>query len=285
MEVLRALAALAEPPGPESARLAELLALGDAPAEDDWSALFLFQLYPYASVYLDADGRIGGEARDRIAGFWRALGLSPPPECDHLASMLAFHAELDDRARAAAGDDRHRWLHVQRAFLWEHLLSWLPAFLTKLDQVAPPFYGRWGALLGAVLGEEARRLERPGEEPLHWRACPALTDPRAAGGRAFLESLLAPLVSGLILARADLERAARDLGLALRVGERRFLLETLLGQAPKPVLDWLAAECAGWRELLAATRADGLTAGDHWLDRAAATTDLLRSLSLEGIDQ
>ena len=35
---------------------------------------------------------LGGEARDRIAGFWRALGLVPPPEPDHLAVMLGLYA-------------------------------------------------------------------------------------------------------------------------------------------------------------------------------------------------
>lgn len=282
MEVLRALAALCEPPGGGSARLARLLDLGVVPPQSEWSDLFLFQLHPYASVYLGEDGGIGGEARDRVAGFWRALELEPPAECDHLATMLAFQAELADRRRGAADDAAgERWRHVGRAFLAEHLLSWLPPYLTKLEQVAPEFYRRWGRLLGATLGAEARRLEPAAAPSMHWRAAPPLADPRRLGGRAFLGSLLAPVRSGLILTRADLERATRDLGLALRLGERRFLLETLLGQAPAPVLAWLADHCAGWRERLAAPRADGLAAGRHWLERAAATTRLLRELHRE----
>ena len=282
MEVLRALAALCEPPGPESARLASLLELGEAPTEEDWSDLFVFQLPPYASIYLGADGRIGGEARDRIAGFWRALGLDPPAECDHLAVMLAFYAELGEHETTADDDTtRRRWHHARSAFFWEHLSSWLPPYLTKLGLVAPPFFHRWGALVGGVLGAETQRLPSPPEEPLHWRQAPVLADPRVAGSRVFLESLLTPLASGLLLTRADLERAARELGLALRVGERRFLLETLLAQEPAAVLAWLEDEGKAWHARLAAPRPNGPATGSLWLERAVASIELLTTLAAE----
>lgn len=261
--------------------MASLLELGEVPAEAEWSDLFVFQLPPYASIYLGADGRIGGEARDRIAGFWRALGLDPPTECDHLAVMLAFYAELGEHeARAAEDAERRRWRHVRAAFLWEHLSSWLPPYLVKLDLVAPAFFRRWGRLVGSFLGAESESPSPP-EEPLHWREAPLLADPRAAGSRTFLDSLLTPLASGLLLTRADLERGAGELGLALRVGERRFLLETLLAQEPAAVLTWLEAECESWHARLAAPRPDGLATGSFWLERTAATAALLGTLAAE----
>ena len=64
--------------------------------------LFVFQLQPYASVYLGAEGMLGGEARDRIAGFWRALGASPPSEPDHLATMLALLRRSGEREAGPA---------------------------------------------------------------------------------------------------------------------------------------------------------------------------------------
>ena len=94
MEIFRALGALLEPPSPGHERLAAALELGPLPPAADHTDLFDFQLYPYASVYLGAEGMLGGEARDRIAGFWRALGLTPPPEPDHLAVMLGLYAGL-----------------------------------------------------------------------------------------------------------------------------------------------------------------------------------------------
>jgi len=55
MEILRPLAVFAEPPRrPEVARLAELLDLGEPPSLSEYTETFVFQLYPYASVYLGA---------------------------------------------------------------------------------------------------------------------------------------------------------------------------------------------------------------------------------------
>ena len=123
---------------------------GPLPGGPQLSELFLFQLYPYASVYLGAEGMMGGEARDRIAGFWRALGLDPPTEPDHLAVMLALYArlaELEDETEDAR--NREAWRQSRGAFLWEHLLSWLPPYLSKLTEIGPPVL--------SPLGRAARR--------------------------------------------------------------------------------------------------------------------------------
>ncbi len=76
--------------------LSELLGLPAAPAAADWTELFVFELAPYASIYVGAEGMIGGDARDHVAGFWRALGLVPPTEPDHLSALLAFYASLSE---------------------------------------------------------------------------------------------------------------------------------------------------------------------------------------------
>ena len=64
MELFRALAVLAEPPTLRSARVAEALELGVLPTAEEYTELFIFQLCPYASVYLGAEGMIGGEANE-----------------------------------------------------------------------------------------------------------------------------------------------------------------------------------------------------------------------------
>src|SRR5918912_2670654 len=141
MELFRALAVLSEPPTDEAVRLAEALELGPIPAASEYTELFVFQLYPYASVYLGAEGMIGGEARAAVAGFWRALGQTPPAEADNLAVMLALYAqlaELEEQQEVAMR--RQTWAKARKAFLWEHLLSWLPVYLQKLEAIAPPFY-------------------------------------------------------------------------------------------------------------------------------------------------
>ena len=273
MELLRALAALTEPPTVEQARIAAALEL-PAPTTTDHTDLFGLQLVPYASVYLGAEGMIGGEARDRIAGFWRALGLAPPAEPDHLAALLGLYVALADDERAQAGARAALRRQARAALLHEHLLSWLDPWLTKLGEIAAPAYRAWGELLGDALRVEAAAL-LAGDEPLpaHLHAAPPLEPPERAGGNAFIDSLLSPARSGLVLVRDDLARAAGELGLGARIAERRYVLRHLIAQDPAETLGWLQdeAERAARRPPAVA----GPAAAAHWKDRAAATADVL----------
>ncbi len=243
IELVRALAVLAEPPGPEQARVAEVLGLDGGIDNAAYTEVFALQLYPYASVYAGAEGMLGGEAADRVAGFWRALRRTPPPEPDHLAALLGLYASLAERE---AGEDdparRLMWRVGRKGLLWEHLASWLFPYLDKMAEIGPPCYRSWAALLGETLVAEIGAVGPPETLPLHLRLAPPLPDPRRDGAAAFVAGLLAPVRSGIVLARADLARAAHDLGLGLRMGERRFVLETLLTQDAAAMLAWLATE-------------------------------------------
>lgn len=101
-EALRALGVLLEPPCAEHAAIAGALDLPPPPTADDHTAVLGSQLPPYASIYLGAEGMVGGEARDRIAGFWRALGAQPPHEPDHLSVLCAALAQLVEADRPAS---------------------------------------------------------------------------------------------------------------------------------------------------------------------------------------
>jgi len=282
LELFRALAALAESPGPGQARIAATLGLPGTADPPDHTELFALQLYPYASVYVGAEGMLGGEARDRVAGFWRALRRVPPHEPDHLTVLLALYAALaeeegdvPDRAR------RLLWGQSRKALLWEHLASWLFAYLDKLSEIAPLFYRSWGGLLAGALAAEIGALGPADTLPLHLRRAPPLPDPRAAGADAFLQGLLAPVRSGIVLTRADMARAARDTGLGMRVGERRFILQSLFAQDAGATLAWLESEARGWIPAHLARRP---TAGDvsrFWAERAEATAGLLAELRRE----
>lgn len=281
MELFRALAVLAEPPTEEAARVAEALELGALPTADEYTELFIFQLYPYASVYLGAEGMMGGEARDAVAGFWRALGEMPPAEADHLCVMLALYArlvELEDGESEA----KHRagWRRARKAYLWEHLLSWLPVYLSKLALLAPPFYRRWGEILMETLLAEALVLGEQESLPLHLREGCGLVDPRESEGDAgeFCQSVLTPARSGMILTRADLTKAGRKLGMGLRMGERKFILKTLLAQDAPAIFDWLIEEATIWtkrhqehREVLG-----GISVA--WEEKSKAAASLLKEL-------
>lgn len=269
MELLRALGVLSESPTEEHEAVAKALGLPGVPGSVEHGALFVLELPPYASIYLGEAGMIGGEARDRVAGFWRALGATPPPEPDHLAALLALYAGVAEGR--APGEAR-------RALLWEHLLSWLPPYLEKTRDLASPVYRPWAELLGDALVAEARALSGA-LLPLHLRAAPGLADPRQEGLEPFLAALLAPVRSGVILTRADLVRAARARGLGLRAGERRFALRALLAQDAAGVLRWLAEEAENWVDRHRRTEAALATVSEYWAARAERSAALLVELS------
>jgi len=266
-EALRALAVLLEAPRPEHAAIAAALELPPPPGADDHTDVLVFQAYPYASVYLGAEGMLGGEARDRIAGFWRALGGEPPAEPDHLSVLLAGVAAVAESAPASS---------VCGALFWEHVASWMPPYLATLRRIGAPFHVAWADLLATLLAELAGELGPPARLPLALRAAPALAS-APADLDALLATLLAPVRTGLVVVRDDLERAAAELGLGLRAGERRFALRSLIAQDAAAVLGWLAAEARSQAAALAtlppitgwwAARAH---VGATWLDELAAS--------------
>jgi TorA maturation chaperone TorD len=280
MELFRALAVFAEPPAPESEPVARALGLCALPAASEYTDVFVFQLYPYASVYLGAEGMLGGEARDLVAGFWRALGQTPPAEPDHLSLMLALYAELAGHEANERDDARREsWRRARLAYLWEHLLSWLPVYLSKLEEIASPFYVRWGELLSDALLEEARATEATPQLSLHLRDRAGLVDPRVGETGEFLQTLLSPARSGMILVRSDLTRAARTLELGLRVGERKYVLESLLAQDARGVLGWLAHEAGVWSERHRKQRETLGETARAWEARSVAAAQLLAELA------
>ncbi len=282
MELFRALAVLAEPPTEETARVSEALRLGALPTADEYTELFIFQLYPYASVYLGAEGMLGGEARDAISGFWRALGEMPPVEADHLAVMLALYArlvELED----GENESTHRasWRRARKAYLWEHLLSWLPVYLSKLAELAPPFYRKWGEILLESLLAEALVLGEQDSLSLHLRAASGLIDPRQSEDAGeFCQSILTPARSGMILTRADLTKAGRKLGMGLRMGERKFILKALLAQDASAIFDWLIEEAIVWTKRHQEHREALGGIGRAWEEKSKAAASLLEELKV-----
>ena len=282
-ELIRALATLAEPPHPAHAAIARALGLPEPPPPSDHAELFLFQLYPFASFHVGAEGMLGGEAADRVAGFWRALGREAPDEPDHLSALLGLYAGLCDAgAREPAGAGRILRRQSRKALLWEHLLSWVLPYLHAVSEIAPLFYRRWAELLRAALLSEAAKLGAPDRLPLHLREAPSPGgSARPGGGEAFLRQLTAPVRTGMPLTRASLARCAVDLGLGRRAGERRFVLESLFSSDPEAALDWLGREAARWRAVHDGYRAHAEVVSRFWASRAHAAHRLLAELARE----
>jgi TorA maturation chaperone TorD len=274
-EVFRALGALCEPPDPAHARLAAALRLPVPPDAATFTEVFVFQLVPYAAPYLSSDGMLGGEAADRVAGFWRALQLTPPAEPDHLAALLGLYAALGERENAEIRPDRAgAWREARRALLWEHLLTWVPAYTHAMTALSAGFHSAWARLLLEALLAEARVLVPPPSPPLHLRDVAELP----GAGPDLVRALLAPARSGLLITRNDLMSAAAATGLGARAGGREFTLRTLLDLDRPAISGWLAGHAAGWAKRHRADVAPLPRIAEYWLGRAQATVRVLQQL-------
>ena len=102
-ELLRALAAVVLSPPSSCRRALEALGLSEVTGAEH-TAVFVLAAPPHAAIYLGKEGKLGGEGLDRVAGYWRAIGLEPPTEADHLGLLLALYCELLDAQAAARSE-------------------------------------------------------------------------------------------------------------------------------------------------------------------------------------
>lgn len=283
MELLRALGSLIETPSEEHGAVAKALGLPPPPTPAVHGRAVAFQRRPCASIYLGADGMIGGDVRDRIAGFRRALKLDPCPEPDHLASLLALAAGLGEwRGDEVAGGGRATGLLLAQArttLAWEHLSPWIRPYLASFERCGSPFHEAWAALLEQAVDAFEGDLELPDYLPVALREAPELPEPMVHGGDAFARGLLAPVRAGMIATRDDLSRLAGDLGLACRAGERRYALVGLLAQDAAGTLAWLAEHARRWADRLAGRGPQPVAA--WWVGRASSAAGLLARLAKE----
>jgi hypothetical protein len=272
-ELLRALGAVAD--SPAGARVA-VGALGLTPASAaEHTDVFVLNCPPYASVYLGPDGALGGEGADRAAGFWRAIGLTPPAEPDHLTALLALYASLGE----AAGESRRRataaaLARTRAALFAEHLWPWLPAYLDAVTDLQAPALTAWARLTRHAMSAEFSAQPAPAQLPLALREAPAAAGPDGRVGD-LTAALTTPVRSGFILTRRRLAGGAEAAAVGHRIGERRYALRAMLEQDPATTLDWLGREAQRW-EQQHASRTPGDAISRWWAARAAATARFLR---------
>jgi hypothetical protein len=276
-ELFRALGAVAGDPA-DARAACDALGVG-GPGNAEHTEVFVINCPPYASVYLGAGGGLGGDATDRVAGFWRAIGIAPPAEPDHLTALLSLYASLGeaghDTRMAATSDALTRARH---ALFWEHLWPWLPGYLNAVADLHVPALAPWASLATRAL--QAERGAHPGGWlPLALRAAPRPV--AAADGLGdVLDALTTPIRSGFILTRRCLAAGADTAGAGRRIGERRFTLRAMLEQAPAETLGWLGGEAARWSRRHAAPRGRmGRDIVRQWWARRAGHTARILSMA------
>ena len=212
-----------------------------APAYTD---LFLLNVYPYGTAYIDPSGELNGPAAWQAARRYEDRGFRPPElfevgAPDHVGLCLGY---LEHLARGGQEDLEFS----------SFLLEWVPVCCLAVEREpsAHPFYRAVAAATRRRLMEDIPESVSRASEPEE--SAPESTDPEEEVDLSHIvRFLLAPARSGLFLSRARLGQLARAAGMRLPFGSRfdvaRMLYQTA-GEDGKvgTVLDLLGAELAVW---------------------------------------
>lgn len=228
---------------------------------------------PYASVFCEADGRVGGSVTEAYHRLYEQAGFRLDPRgepADHLGQILHFLAFCLEQETPACRRAAGQLLHGE-ALAWR----WLFAFAVRRQQV--PFIERLVQLLIELI-QVHRTLVPPSERPITQRR----NDPAMPGPSDNLSVLAAYLTAparcGLFLSLSELQRLGRQLELPVGFGRRVQVLETLFHTAAlhgraQALLEALLALVAEWQAYLQGRASET----QIWLERLAATQSLLRS--------
>jgi TorA maturation chaperone TorD len=206
--------------------LAGTMDAGRAPDEEaaDHQDLFGFRVAPYAGVFLDADGRVGGPAADAAlqacaaAGFQRIRDDLGP---DHLASELSFLAHCAEHGRVDAAGQ----------FLDTHVLAWLPSLTAAVAREPYPAYSELLTVLEEAVLDYRAAIGGPAAPLPDLPEPDALLDDPRAGVREIAGFLACPARSGVHLGRGDVTRLGRSASAPTGFGGRTLMLANLLRSA------------------------------------------------------
>ncbi|TAN23269.1 MAG: hypothetical protein EPN30_07800, partial [Actinomycetota bacterium] len=242
----------------------------------DLYRLFIKELPPFASIYLSCDGNIGGDSTSVIAGFYSALGVPTASNPDHLAELLRLLATIlgKEADLAGAGTNPSNEKHlasVSRArsvLVADHLATWFPAYLLRAKEVAPSPLSGWVCsaldLMSILVGEDQSTgltLEAPNKAV-------------SAFSSEMISWITSPGRSGLIITPWDLTNLAESLGLAVRIGRKRFVLEELWARAGEELLVNLHLLALRQMNLFDAY-SSSFPSLQAWAERAGRTAELL----------
>lgn len=259
-----------------SPAIADALGSEDVSSGDLYNA-FIRELPPFASIYLSTDGNIGGDPRSTIAGFYRALSLPIPADPDHLSHLLSLLAGiLSARDKTPADQLMERKDSIDRAagvVLHDHLLSWLPAYLLRAQEVFPPSLGNWVSITFDLLSLLSLQYDTVVSSVAGFRGeLSQVGDPNQ-----IVRWLTSPGLSGLIISLGDIEEVARKLELPLRAGRKRFVLQEMVSQASNQVLSEFQALAKNQSRLFD-SQVEQFSSLKGWAARASQSADLLASI-------
>ena len=254
--------------------------------------VFGFEVFPFESVFLGEDGKLGGRVTESVSAAYEQSGFPgrrSDVESDHLGIQCAFLGSLSAREAKVlelGGADLDQITAAQRQFLDGHLLAWLPAMVASVRGVGSPF---WIAVVEMCLelGLEQRRGlggERYRPERVELPSLISLLDNPDTRLKDVARFVLSPAHFGCFLGRKTIGEVAIAADGPPGFGGRFQLLESgMFGAVDRgqwaSLVDAIASVTQVHREILLELEAAGAPV-ERWLEllgRSAEGLAILRA--------
>lgn len=244
----------------------------------EFTRLFTFNVFPYASIFLDSEAFLNTETTARVEFAYEQARFEPDPRLatgapDHFGVELMFVAHLLESGRELAANE----------FLSGEILSWAIVFLQAVAiNAREEFYKVAAQETGAWLMNE---IASPATTLHLDPVSPLLSDEDDLD--AVVTRLLTPARSGIWLSKDDVSSLARDLSLPISFGDRALMLKSLFRQTgeygrTEQLLRRLGEQTEQWITYYARsthTHPQVAPVFEVWMKRARDSLELLREMS------
>lgn len=239
---------------------------------DHYQAVGL-EVSPYASVYFDELGQMGGEAFEQVNDAYRVGHWYPKGTPDHISTELIYLATLLKEGRKAEAGQ----------FLSSQILTWLPIFCIALKQTENFFFSQ----LATYVLELAQKLFKELNAELFPPELPKLEqeilDNPETGLKDIAKYLLTPGLCGFYLTQFRLKKLASQLEVPFGFGTRSQILPSLIFSSidyskAKALLGGLQEIAKEWSNELEALK---LPSTQTWITQVEVTSGLLERMQSE----
>lgn len=208
-------------------------------AAAQYQRLFGFNVPPYASIFMEADGHLGGAVTTYADRAFREAGLEIKASDvmpDHIGLELAYLGHLSMlEARCLEEGDQRRYELMQEetgVFTSTHLLHWLPVFIQTLQAQGDPFFTHVAHTTWDLVSDHTKNIKSAlvkGEEQQSESGNIA----RGEQGKMaeIAEQLVRPLKCGFYLSRDQMSDLGRKLNVPTGFIERKQMMTNLLQTA------------------------------------------------------
>ncbi len=258
--------------------------------EAEYHRVFGLNVYPYAGVFLSADGLMGGIEAEASAAFYAQVRWDAPShDADHIGMQLGVLGWLAGAEADALADGKPgqivRIQALRRDFLDRRVLTWLPVLARAIESQQSPVYERVTALALDLVADDRAALGDDMPPPFELPAPPDLLADAKTSLRDIASALMTPAWVGIYLSREDVGRLAGRHQIPTGFTDRKTLMHNVL----RAGVDYgvFPALMADLRQMTDAWAAYFHQIGEHpalwagcsvWAGRAAHTADLLRHI-------